>query len=142
MKYNWSMIEQLIIKIKVDIVDIINGYLLACNDLSTKKYIIISNEYIKNIIHYYKYNYLTTKNFNNIHKKILQLFFSFRSIKIYDTFKFEIIGKLLNVLLSNKLFFVNDFYIFRQADEQTKSNIKKILIYCDYGNNLFSQIHL
>ena len=142
MKYNWSMIEQLIIKIKVDIVDIINGYLLACNDLSTKKYIIISNEYIKNIIHYYKYNYLTTKNFNNIHKKILQLFFSFRSIKIYDTFKFEIIGKLLNVLLSNKLFFINDFYIFRQADEQTKSNIKKILIYCDYGNNLFSQIHL
>ena len=49
-KYDWSMIEQLMIKIKLDIVDIINGYLISCDDLvSSKKYIVITNEYINNI---------------------------------------------------------------------------------------------
>jgi hypothetical protein len=142
-KYNWSMVEQLMIKIKLDIVDIINGYLIACDDLvSSKKFIPMMNEYIKNIIHHYKYNYLTSKNFADIHKKILQLIYSVKNIKVYDSIKFEILGKLLNILLNNKLFFVYDFNIFREADEKTKSNIKKVLIYCDYGKNLFSQIHI
>ena len=142
-KYNWSMMELLIIKIKLDIVDIINGYLNACDDIiNSKKYIPLVIEYINNIIHHYKYNYLTNKNFNNIHKKIIQLLLSVKYIKIYDSTKFEIMGKLLHSFLKNKLFFLNDFYIFRQADEQTKTNLKRILIYCDYGNNLFSQIHL
>ena len=100
------------------------------------------NEYIKNIIHHYKYNYLTSKNFADIHKKILQLIYSVKNIKVYDSIKFEILGKLLNTLLNNRLFFVYDFNIFREADEKTKSNIKKVLIYCDYGKNLFSQIHI
>ena len=142
-KYNWSMVEQLIIKIKTDIVDIINGYLIACDDLiSSKKYIPLMNEYIKNIIHHYKYNYLTSKNFAEIHKKILQLIYSIKNIKVYDSIKFEILGKLLNILLKNRLFFVSDFNTFREAEEKTKANIKKVLNYCDYGKNLFSQIHI
>ena len=142
-KYDWSMIEQLMIKIKLDIVDIINGYLISCDDLvSSKKYIVITNEYINNIIHHYKYNYLTSKNFAGIHKKILQLILSFKNIKIYDSIKFEILGKLLNILLKNRLCFVYDLNLFREADEKTKSNIKKVLIYCDYGKTSFSQIHI
>ena len=45
------------IKIKLDIVDIINSYLKACNEVvDSRRSIIIVNEYIKNIIHHYKYN--------------------------------------------------------------------------------------
>ncbi len=142
-KYNWSMIENLMIKIKSDIVDIINGYLQASEELiNKKKDIIIANQYIKNIIHHYKYNYLTSKNFDSIHNKLLQLYLSIKEIKIYNSMKFEILGKLLMNLIDNKLFFINDFYVFRQADEKTKSNFKKILIYCDNGKNNLSRIYI
>jgi hypothetical protein len=134
-KYDWSMVEQLMIKIKLDIVDIIIGYLKACDDVvDSKKYVQIVNEYIKNIIYHYKYNYLTNKNFSNIHNKILKLYLSVKDIKIYDSIKFEIYGKLLYVLINNELFFLNDLNVLKQADEQTKNNIKKILN--NTGNNI------
>ncbi len=140
-KYNWSMIEQLMIKIKLDIVDIIHGYLIACDDLIfTKNYISITNEYIKNIILHYKYNYLTNKNFNNIHNKLLQIFLYVKDIKTYDSIKFEILGRLLNTLINNNIIFANDLYIYRQADEQTKSNIRKIIINCNAAKKIFSKM--
>ena len=127
-KYDWSMIEQLMIKIKLDIVDIILSYLKACEEVvDSKKRVIIVTEYIKNIIHHYKYNYLTNKNFNNIHNKILKIYLSVKDIKIYDSIKFDIYGKLLYVLINNQLFFLSDLNILKQADEQTRSNIIKIL---------------
>ena len=134
-KYDWSMVEQLMIKIKLDIVDIIIGYLKACDDVvDSKKCVQIVNEYIKNIIYHYKYNYLTNKNFSNIHNKILKIYLSVKDIKIYDSIKFEIYGKLLYVLINNELFFLNDLNVLKQADEQTKNNIKKILN--NTGNNI------
>ncbi len=140
-KYNWSTIEQLMIKIKLDMIDIIEGYLKACDEvIYAKKYVIIANEYIKNIIQHYKYNYLTNKNFNNIHNKIFQLFLSINNIKIYDSIKFEILGKLLELLINNNIFFVNDLYFFRQSDEQTKSNIRKIIINCSIAKKTFSKM--
>jgi len=127
-KYDWSMIEQLMIKIKLDIVDIIFGYLKACEEVvDSKKIVIVATEYIKNIIHHYKYNYLTNKNFNNIHNKILKIYLSVKNIKVYDSLKFNIYGKLLYVLINNELFFLSDLNILKQADEQTRNNIKKIL---------------
>jgi hypothetical protein len=135
------MIEQLIIKIKLDMVDIIEGYLKACEDLVyAKKYIIIANEYITNIIKHYKYNYLTNKNFNNIHNKIFQLLLSVNNIKKYDSIKFEIFGKLLNILIINNVFFVNDLYTFRQADDLIKSNIRKIIANCSVAKKSFSKM--
>ena len=127
-KYDWSMIEQLMIKIKLDIVDIILGYLKACEEVvDSKKIVTVATEYIKNIIYHYKYNYLTNKNFNNIHNKILKIYLSVKDIKVHDSIKFNIYGKLLYVLMNNELFFLNDLNILKQADEQTKNNIKKIL---------------
>ena len=134
-KYDWSMVEQLMIKIKLDIVDIIIGYLKACDDVvNSKKCVQVVNEYIKNIIYHYKYNYLTNKNFSSIHNRILKLYLSVKDIKIYDSIKFEIYGKLLYVLINNELFFLNDLNILKKADEQTKTNIKKILN--NTGNNI------
>ena len=122
-------------------IDIIEGYLKACDEvIYAKKYVIIANEYIKNIIQHYKYNYLTNKNFNNIHNKIFQLFLSINNIKIYDSIKFEILGKLLELLINNNIFFVNDLYFFRQSDEQTKSNIRKIIINCSIAKKTFSKM--
>ena len=127
-KYDWSMVEQLMIKIKLDIVDIINSYLKACNEVvDSKRSIIIVNEYIKNIIHHYKYNYLNNINYDIIHNKILKLFLSIKDIKIYDSIKFEIYGKLLLTLYSNELFFINDLNVIKQADKQTVTNFIKII---------------
>ena len=127
-KYDWSMIEQLMIKIKSDIVDIILGYLKACEEVvDSKKKVTVVTEYIKNIIHHYKYNYLTNKNYNNIHNKILKIYLSVKDIKVYDSIKFDIYGKLLYVLINNELFFLNDLNILKQADELTRNNIKRIL---------------
>ena len=135
-KYNWAVLEQIIIKIKVDVMDIINGYLKACDELYTKKgNIIIMNEYIKNIIEHYRYHYLTQNNFNNIHNKLLRLLFSVKNIKIYDSIKFEILGKLLKSLCDNNIFFINDLQILKKADEQTKSNLRKILSYFNNNRN-------
>ena len=127
-KYDWSMVEQLMIKIKLDIVDIINSYLKACNEVvDSRRSIIIVNEYIKNIIHHYKYNYLNNINNDIINNKILKLFLSIKDIKIYDSIKFEIYGKLLLTLYSNELFFINDLNVIKQADKQTVTNFIKII---------------
>ena len=143
MKYNYSIIEQLIIKIKLDIVDIINGCLNVCSDLIyTKKYFIIIIEYIKNIIQHYKCNYLTDINFNNIHIKVLKLFLSVNDIKIYDNIKYKILGSLLYISINNSLFFINDFNIFKQANEQIKDKIKKVINNCDNSKSFLSKIEI
>ena len=52
------------IKIKLDIGGIIQGYLKACEDIvNDSDLILIGNDYIDNIIQHYKNNYLTDKNF-------------------------------------------------------------------------------
>ena len=143
MKYNYSIIEQLIIKIKLDIVDIINGCLNVCSDLIyTKKYFIIIIEYIKNIIQHYKCNYLTNINFNNIHIKVLKLFLSVNDIKIYDNIKYKILGSILYISINNSLFFINDFNIFKQANVQIKDKIKKIINNCDNSKSFLSKIEI
>ena len=114
-----------------------------CSDLIyTKKYFIIIIEYIKNIIQHYKCNYLTDINFNNIHIKVLKLFLSVNDIKIYDNIKYKILGSLLYISINNSLFFINDFNIFKQANEQIKDKIKKVINNCDNSKSFLSKIEI
>ena len=130
-KYDWSTIELLIIKIKLDIGDIINGYLNICEDLITEdEDVRIGNEYIANIIHHYKNSYLTKKNLEDIHNKILKTFLFIKDINIDSKFKYKILWGLLNNLINNELFYISDFDYLKQIDEDNKKNIKKILELC------------
>ena len=131
-KYDYSMIELLMIKIKLDIAEIIKAYLKSCEEIITdNKYINIGNIYIKNIIQHYKNNYLTNKNFDEIHKKIIILFANIKEINIDINFKYQILMGLIDILLNEELFFVSDFDVLKQTDDDNKNNIKKILENCE-----------
>ena len=131
-KYNWSMIELLLIKIKLDIADIINSYLKCCEEIIIDNdYVKIGNDYIKNIIEHYKNNYLTNKNFDEIRNKIIKIFVFTKDINIDDKFKYQILWGVMKYLMNNKLFFENDFNILKQTDIENKNNIKLILKNCD-----------
>ena len=131
-KYNWSMIELLLIKIKLDIADIINSYLKCCEEIIIDNdYVKIGNDYIKNIIEHYKNNYLTNKNFDEIRNKIIKIFVFIKDINIDDEFKYQILWGVMKYLMNNKLFFENDFNILKQTDIENKNNIKLILKNCD-----------
>ena len=127
-KYDWSMVELLIIKVKLDIGDIIQGYLKACEDIiNNNDLIIIGNDYINNIIQHYKNNYLTNKNFEEIRIKILKIFIGMKDINIELDFKYNILSGLMSNLIDNELLYRNDFDILKQCDEENKNEIKKIL---------------
>ena len=127
-KYNWSMIELLIIKIKLDIADIINSYLICCEEIiNENEQIKIGNDYIKNIIEHYKNNYLTNKNYEDIRKKILRIFAFIKDINIDKEFKYKILFGLIQHLMDYELFFKSDFNILKQTDRENENEIKKIL---------------
>ena len=131
-KYDWSTVELLMIKIKLDIGDIINGYLKICEDLITEdEYVIIGNDYIKNIIQHYKNNYLTNKNIEEIHNKLLKIFLFIKDINIDLEYKYKILWGVLCNLIDNELFYISDFDILKQSDEDNKKNIKKVLELCN-----------
>ena len=126
------MIELLLIKIKLDIADIINSYLKCCEEIIIDNdYVKIGNDYIKNIIEHYKNNYLTNKNFDEIRNKIIKIFVFTKDINIDDKFKYQILWGVMKYLMNNKLFFENDFNILKQTDIENKNNIKLILKNCD-----------
>ena len=131
-KYDWSTVELLMIKIKLDIGDIIKGYLKSCEEIITEdEHVLIGNDYINNIIHHYKNNYLTNSNFEEIHNKIIKIFLYIKDIQIECEFKFRILWGLVNILINNELFFVSDFDILKQGEESNKNDIRQILEYCE-----------
>ena len=128
--YDWSMIEQLIIKIKQDLVDIINIYLNVCISLvDTKEKVIYANEYIQIIIDYYLKHYLTKNNLIIIRNKLLCLIYKIEDINIDNRFKFDILGKLFSGLLKEGLFFVNDYNLYTNCEEEVQINLAKLARY-------------
>ena len=131
-KYDWSIVDLLMIKIKLDIGGIIQGYLKACEDIINDSDLILNgNDYINNIIQHYKNNYLTDKNYEEIRKKILKVFIGIKNINIELEFKYKFLWGLVSCLINNELFFINDFDILKQCDEENKNDVKKILEYCE-----------
>ena len=133
------MVELLMIKIKLDIGDIIQAYLIACEDIiNGDDLILIGNDYINNIIQHYKNYYLTDKNFEEIHFKILKMFVNLKDLNIELNFKYKALWGLINILINNELFNIYDFDVLKQCDEENKNEIEKILENCterENGNN-------
>ena len=134
-KYNWSIIEQIFIKIKMDLVDVIKGYLLACDELiENKSDISKANEYIKNIIIHYKNHYLNKNNYDSIYNKIMELIYEIKESNNLEENKFEIVGKVFNILLSNNLLNTDDLQAFESNDYGIKRKMKNILKFCNQNS--------
>ena len=134
------MVELLMIKIKLDIGDILQGFLGICEDsIIEDEYLLIGNHYIKNIIEHYKIYYLTNDNFDIIHTKIIKIFVYAKDINITEEFKYQILWSIMHILLNNELFFIGDFNILKQTDEDNIQCIKKILVNCN-DNNILDKI--
>jgi len=136
--YNFSIIEQLLIKEKIDLSDLIEYYLkIGLETLDSKDRIIIANDYIQNIIENYKRTYINKNNFVKIHEDILELLIVIvinlnkKRIKnitnIENKYLYDIIGALFYSLLINELFFVSDLNKFINCEEQVLINIAKIV---------------
>ena len=136
--YNFSIIEQLLIKEKIDLSDLIEYYLkIGLETLDSKDKIIIANNYIQNIVENYKRTYINKNNFVKTHEDILELLIDIaininkKRIKnitnIENKYLFDIVGALFYSLLINELFFVSDLNKFINCEEQVLINIAKIV---------------
>jgi hypothetical protein len=141
LKYDWSIIEQLIIKAKVDIIDIINAFLLICNEIiDNRNTLKIWNEYISQIIEHYKNNYLNEKNIKNIRIKILKILKQIDSINISNKYKFDIFGNLFYHFLIEGLFTEEDLNYFENEEQKIVIEIAKmikfiLILFCENNNN-------
>ena len=135
---NFSIIEQLLIKEKIDLSDLIEYYLkIGLEILDSKEKIIIANDYIQNIIENYNRTYINKNNFVKTHEDILELLIDIvinlnkkriKNIKnIENKYLYDIIGPLFFSLLINELFFVSDLNKFINCEEQVLINIAKIV---------------
>ena len=126
--YNVSIIEQLIIKIKVDLIDIINCFLKICNDIiDDNKKMKTSLEYIKLLIEFYNKNYLNEKNIKIIHVKILRILYNIEKIPINNKYKYEILGNIFYYFLIEKMFKENDLNKFDSENEYIIIDIAKVV---------------
>ena len=123
-EYDWSMTEELIIKEKNDLEEIIRCYIEVCIDYVQKEQnIFYCNEYIKNIINYYSAD-LSQEQSDKVRKSMIDLFTNIEDICIDNFLMFEIMGYLILLLLENDLFLTEDLDIFVNKD---KNKIEKII---------------
>lgn len=126
--YNWSIIEQLIIKIKVDLIDIINSFLAISDEIiDNKDKLKISNEYIKQLIVFYKNNYINENNIKTIQIKMLRILYKIENICINNNYKYEILGNLFYYFLIGKMFKETDLNYLDNRQETFIIELAKVV---------------
>ena len=126
-EYDWSMTEELIIKEKNDLDEIIRCYIEVCIDYVQKEQnIFYCNEYIKNIINYYSAD-LSKEQSDKVRNSMIDLFLNVENICIDNFFMFEIMGYLMLLLLENYLFDIEDFDKFISEDKNKIGKLMKVI---------------
>ena len=132
--YDWSITEQIIIKLKLTLPEIIYYFIqITQNLLDIKKSMNSANSYISNILKYYINNYINIHNFLEIHNEIVDLFENIvrNNDKSDDEnrLKNEITGVIFCELIKNELFFVSDLnrFILYVDNEELMINIVKVV---------------
>ena len=131
--YDFSIIEQLLIKEKIELNSLLRYYLKICFEiLDSKEKILFANDYIQNIIENYKRIYINKNNFIQIHEDLLEILVDVVSnlnknklkdiINCENRYMCDIIGALFYSLLINDLFFVSDLNKFINCEEQFLNN--------------------
>ena len=126
-EYDWSISEELIIKTKNELEEIIRCYIEVCIDYVTKeKNIFFCNEYIKNIVNYYSLD-LTKDEIEKVHKSMNDLYLNIEDICIDNYFMLEVMGYLLLILLNNNLFYIEDLNKFINEDKDRIIKISQVI---------------
>ena len=128
-EYDWSMTEELIIKEKNCLDEIIRCYIEVCIDYIQKEsHIFYCNEYIKNIINYYSLD-LNKEQIDKVRNSMIDLFLNIENICIDNFYMFEVMGYLMLLLLDNYLFYIVDLDKFINEYKNKKVQIEKVVKY-------------
>ena len=129
--YDWSITDDLIIKEKTNLEEIIRCYIEVSIDyVQNEKNIFYCNEYIKNIINYYSVD-LNKEQSDKVRKSMIDLFLNIENICIDNFLMFEIMGYLMLLLLENYLFSFEDLDQFINEDKNKIEKIVKVIKYTD-----------
>ena len=118
---------------------IIKKFIEACgNIISKESQVLISNDYIKNIIEYY-INSLSKEEIEAVQNEMIKSFQEINNIINTNQYMCKILGNLLFILIENKLYHIKDFNNYLKADKNTKINLAIITKYCIISSGKFAK---
>ena len=140
--YNWKIIEELVNNQNFGLESIINYFISVCtNIINDDNQIIISNDYIKNIIEYYT-NSLSKKARDSIHNEMIKSFLKIDEFVNKNKNMYKILGNLLFILIDNKLYHIKYFNNYLKVEKQTQINLAIITKYCILSSGKFAKKYL
>ncbi len=126
-EYDWSISEELIIKTKNELEEIIRCYIEVCIDYVTKENIIFyCNEYIKNIINYYSVD-LNKEEIEKVCLSMNDLYLNIEDICIDNNYMLEVMGYLMLILINNNLYHIEDLNKFIDEDKNKIIKISHVI---------------
>ena len=121
---------------------IINQFIQICsNTIHEENQLLISNDYIKNIIEYYATN-LSKKAIDSIHNEMIKTFSDIDKIINKNKNMYKILGNLLFVLIDTKLYLIKYFNNYLKTEKQTQINLAIITKYCIISSGKFAKKYL
>ena len=140
--YDWSITDDLIKNHDVELIDVIRGYIeiskISVNEINK---VFMANGYIKTIIEYY-INDLSQNQKYLLHLNVIKIYLDINNLIKANEFMYEIMGKLLYILLINKIYFMKDLNVFLRQSEETIVNVSKVVKFAIISSgNLAKKYH-
>ena len=102
---------------------------------------LISNDYIKNIIEYYSNN-LQKNPLDSAHNEMIKTFSNIDDYIKNNYLMSKILGNLLFILIENRLYHIKDFNNYLKTEKQTQINFAIITKYCIISAGKFAKKYL
>ena len=137
--YNWKYIDELINEKNYGLQYFINNFIKICTyTIKNENQLIISNDYIKNIIEYYSNN-LSNQDLDLVQREMIKTFFNIDDFVNNNVYMVKILGNLLFVLIENKLYHIKYFNKYLKVEKQTQINLAIITKYCIISSGKFAK---
>ena len=137
--YNWKVIDELINEKKIGLEFIIDEFIQICTyTIHDENQLILSNNYIKNIIEYYSGN-LQKYSIDLIHTEMIKTFLIIDEFIDNNKYMYNILGNLLFILIENKLYLIKYLNRYLKAEKKTKINLANIAKYCIISSGKFAK---
>ena len=137
--YNWKYIDELINEKNYGLQYFINNFIKICTyTIKNENQLIISNDYIKNIIEYYSNN-LSNQDLELVQREMIKTFFNIDDFVNNNVYMVKILGNLLFVLIENKLYHIKYFNKYLKVEEKTQINLAIITKYCIISSGKFAK---
>jgi len=137
--YNWKYIDELINEKNYGLQYFINNFIKICTyTIKNENQLIISNDYIKNIIEYYS-NILSNQDLELVQREMIKTFLGIDDFVNNNVYMVKILGNLLFVLIENKLYHIKYFNKYLKVEEKTQINLAIITKYCIISSGKFAK---